>query len=243
MSLMEYILLFSCVLGGGLIPYFFSGVNKRILKLVLSFSGAYLLGITALHLLPEAFHGDKSGIGYWVLIGFFIQLLLEIFSKGIEHGHIHPSHNLNWTFAFQIMVGLSLHAFIEGLPLANYDEFHRHLHEGESHYNSFLVGILLHKLPAAFALSTVLLMSGIKKSTTIILLIIFASMSPLGGLTGHFLSLDTAGFQRLLGLVVGTFLHISTTILFENDEDAHHRVSAYKLIAIAAGVGLALLSA
>jgi zinc transporter ZupT len=243
MSLLEYILLFCSVLGGGLIPYFFSGLKKDLLKLVLSFSGAYLLGITALHLLPEAFHGDISGIGYWVLIGFFIQLLLEIFSKGIEHGHIHPSHHINWTFAFQIMVGLSLHAFIEGLPLANYDTFHHHLHEGESHYNSFLLGILLHKLPAAFALSSVLLMSGFKKSTTLVLLVIFASMSPLGGLTGDYLELDTFGYQRLLGLVVGTFLHISTTILFENDEDAHHRVSVYKLVAIAAGVGLAILSA
>ena len=242
MSLLEYILLFCCVLAGGLIPYFFTGYKKKTLKLVLSFSGAYLLGITALHLLPEAFQGESTGIGYWILIGFFIQLILEIFSKGIEHGHIHPSHHLNWTFAFQIMVGLSLHAFIEGLPLANYDTFHHHLHEGETHYNSFLLGILLHKLPAAFALSSVLLMSGFKKQTTLILLIFFASMSPLGGLVGDLLSLDSIGYQKLLGLVVGTFLHISTTILFENDENAHHQVSVYKLLAVAGGVGLALLS-
>ncbi|MEZ5056119.1 MAG: ZIP family metal transporter [Saprospiraceae bacterium] len=209
---------------------------------MLSFSGAYLLGLTALHLLPEAFHDNGYSVGYWILAGFFLQLILELFSKGIEHGHIHPSHAVNWSFATQLMIGLCLHAFFEGLPLSGYSDFHDHMHHSESHFNSFLLGILLHKLPAAFALASVLVLTGFKKQHVLLMLIIFASMSPLGGLVGAYLDLESADFQKLLGLIVGTFLHISTTILFENDESSHHQVSFYKLLAIGLGVGLAMLT-
>ncbi|MEZ4981814.1 MAG: hypothetical protein R2769_09555 [Saprospiraceae bacterium] len=137
MSIIEYLLLFCCVLAGGLIPFFFKGYKKHYLKLVLSFSGAYLLGLTALHLLPEAFHDNGYSVGYWILAGFFLQLILELFSKGIEHGHIHPSHAVNWSFATQLMIGLCLHAFFEGLPLSGYSDFHDHMHHSESHFNSF----------------------------------------------------------------------------------------------------------
>ena len=46
--------------------------NRNNLKLLIAFSGAYLLSITALHLLPEVFIGDGRGayFGAFVLVGF-----------------------------------------------------------------------------------------------------------------------------------------------------------------------------
>ena len=41
-----------------------------------------------------------------------------------------------------------------------------------------------------------------------------------------------------MALVIGIFLHISTTILFESSEE--HRFNYYKLITILLGAGLAL---
>ena len=46
-------------------------------------------------------------------------------------------------------------------------------------------------------------------------------------------------FDIILAMVVGIFLHISTTILFESDE--HHHFNIYKFIAIILGAGTALL--
>ena len=44
----------------------------------------------------------------------------------------------------------------------------------------------------------------------------------------------------LIGLVIGVFLHISTTILFENNES--HTYGRYKLVAIVIGLVVALLA-
>jgi hypothetical protein len=42
-----------------------------------------------------------------------------------------------------------------------------------------------------------------------------------------------------MAFVIGTFLHISTTILFENSEQ--HHFSKKKLLAVLVGIGLATL--
>jgi len=65
-------------------------------------------------------------------------------------------------------------------------------------------------------------------------------MVPLGMLVGSSL----VGYQEvltaLIGLVIGVFLHISTTILFENNET--HTYGRYKLVAIVIGLAVALLA-
>jgi hypothetical protein len=43
-----------------------------------------------------------------------------------------------------------------------------------------------------------------------------------------------------MAVVIGIFLHISTTILFESYEE--HRYNLYKLLTILAGAGLAMLT-
>ena len=241
MGALEYLSLFGAVLTGGLIALNLSKQSDNFLKLILSFSGAYLLGITFLHLLPEAFHSGNPHVGYFVLGGFLLQLVLEIFSKGVEHGHIHPHNSLSSSFVWSLMIGLSIHAFVEGLPLGVDSHFHGH--EGHNHSNnSLLIGIILHKLPAAFALAMLLKLSNFKKENIVALLVIFGLMSPLGAWVGGSLDLNHDQFQNLLGVVVGTFMHIATTILFETDEKAHHHLSIRKLLVIIAGLGLAIIS-
>ena len=71
MSLWEYILLFSSVLIGGSAGFFFKKDQGHLLQLVLSFSGAYILGITVLHLMPEVYKGGNHQVGLWILGGFF----------------------------------------------------------------------------------------------------------------------------------------------------------------------------
>ena len=89
MSIWEYLALFLSVLFGGAVALVFKGLNKTIVKLVVPFTGAYILGITVLHLLPIVYSDHNHLIGLYILVGFFIQIGLDQFSKGIEHGHIH----------------------------------------------------------------------------------------------------------------------------------------------------------
>ena len=233
---MEYWILIalfvSCFLGG-LSVFLFKKDNKQQLKLVLSFSGAYLFAITILHLIPEVYHGGDHSIGVFVLGGFLFQILLEQFSEGIEHGHIHKHNHDHFAFPFGIMISLSVHAFLEGMPLV------------QGPQQELVFGIGLHHIPAAFALGSVLIQNRVSKKATIVLLIVFALMSPLGYLFSEGLSNGSIGnidsyFDRIMGVVIGIFLHISTTILFESTVD--HQYNMKKLVAVLGGIGIALIN-
>ena len=232
MSIFILFLLSICALAGGIAVFFIKKDNNKRLKLILSFSGAYLFGITVLHLLPDVYQNDKSQIvGLFILGGFILQILLEQFSQGIEHGHIHL-HNHDKSFPWGIMLSLCLHAFLEGMPLT------------AKNNEQLVFGIALHHLPAAFALGSVLLGQNINKNKTFILLVVFAAMSPLGYIFSFSLSngsINSLGnyYPYIMGIVIGIFLHISTTILFESSVD--HKFSIKKTVAVFLGVAIALL--
>jgi len=255
MEILDYILLFSSVIIGGGLAFYLRRNNENLMQLILSFSGAYILGITFLHLVPETYEIGGFDVGLYVLLGFFIQLLLEQLSKGVEHGHIHALHSTTAAAAFAVMIGLCLHSFIEGMPLSGYMDLHahhgaehnhNHVHDHMSEHgsNHLLWGIILHKIPAAFALGVLLLISGFKDKTVILYLAIFGMMSPLGAGLGVFLKsvniIDNAIMVNIMGVVIGSFLHIATTILFETD--TNHKIPINKLIAIAIGLGISLLT-
>ncbi|MBC6994010.1 ZIP family metal transporter [Neolewinella lacunae] len=249
MALWQYALLFTCVLFGGGLAQVMRGRTesahwRRYLPLLLSFSGAYLLGIAAMEMMPTVFRNPQYHTGVWLLAGFFIQLLLEGLSQGIEHGHVHAHEHGNFRFALTVMVGLGLHAFLEGMPLGTAPE------PGESlaahtamDAEHLLVGIILHKIPAAFALGLLLRYSGFSKAFTWVCLLVFASLSPLGAVFGEAISIDPVWRNRVLALVVGSFLHISTTILFEADGRKEHGITVRKFVVVIAGMLVAYFTA
>ena len=227
------ILLFASAFIGGLSVFFFKNDNANKLKLVLSFSGAYLFAITVLHLMPDVYSSGNPQIGLFILGGFLLQILMEQFSEGIEHGHIHKHHHEHSVFPLGIMISLCLHAFLEGMPLA----------KGE--HMELVYGIALHHIPAAFALGSVLLQNNSSKNKIILLMSVFALMSPLGYVLSFFIGKGSIGgnitayFDNIMGVVIGIFLHISTTILFESSVD--HKFNLKKFIAVLLGVSIALI--
>ncbi len=236
MSILQYSILFSSILSGGLLAFWFRGKLQHYLPLMLSFSGAYIVGITALHLIPETFYDGTNILGAWLLLGFFGQLLLDQLSTGLEHGHIHAAHNPTSGFVIKVMLGLSIHSFVEGMPLNGYVP--QGLHDHEHHH--LLWGIILHEVPASFALVSLLLISGFRQNLVLFCLFAYASMSSLGALTAAWLAPNAEASKIMMAIVIGTFLHIATTILFE--ADSSHKIAWRKLIAILLGVGIAVLT-
>ncbi|MEM7106211.1 MAG: ZIP family metal transporter [Bacteroidota bacterium] len=236
----EYLLLWGAAILGGWLAYFLKARNDNLIGVLLSFSGAYLIGIVFTHLLPEVYEMQGYAVGGYVLLGYFLQLLLESLSKGLEHGHIHAAHKPEKGFLFSIMIGLGIHAFMEGIPLSGFDMLHDH------DMNYLLFGIVFHKLPAAFALVLLLLLSGYKERIVLICLLIFSILSPLGAFLATFFGAGTFLPQKtmvaIVAVVIGSFLHIGTTILFESGSRKSHKINPRKLIAVIAGFGLSLLS-
>ncbi|MBS1531330.1 MAG: ZIP family metal transporter [Bacteroidetes bacterium] len=231
MQAWKIIVLFLGAFMGGMSIFFFKGDNTKTLKLILSFSGAFLFGITVLHLIPDAYHFNDNYVGVFILAGFLFQIVLEQFSEGIEHGHMHKPEHEHIAFPLGILISLCIHAFLEGMPLA------------EGHQDQLVYGIALHHIPAAFALGTVLLANRQNKSKIIVFIVLFAIMAPAGYFFSYKLSTNGIGnlqhyYGRIMGVVIGIFLHISTTILFESSSD--HKFTIRKMIAVLLGVGLAL---
>ncbi|MCC9135740.1 ZIP family metal transporter [Pontibacter silvestris] len=239
------VLFFAVVLSGFLVKTF-PPDNAKWLKMALSFSGAYLFSITIIHLLPEVLfnNSDPHVVGYWVLAGFFLQLVLELLSHGVEHGHIHthPGHHVS-SMPYLLLGSLFVHSFLEGSILIDRSSQHSagHIH-AESNFYLVLLGVTLHHVPAAFALMSVLIsrLQNFRKAFS--WLLIFAVGSPLGIIVSNTLlpqeAPDSMLYTVLTGLVAGNFLHISTTILFETSPD--HRFNRNKLVATLLGLLLAL---
>ncbi len=224
---MSYIFLLASVLFGVLLVLIVKP-NKKIVQLLLAFSGAYLLSVAILHLLPDVYgHAeDTKMIGMCILIGIILQSVLESFSKGAEHGHIH-SHSDGKTFPTLLFVSLCIHAFSEGLPIH---------HAGEN----LLWAIVVHKIPIAVVLTTFLLNAKFSKSTVIIFLTVFALMSPLGVLLSEEMLLFEKYIMEITAIIIGVFLHISTIILFESSEN--HTFNLRKFLAILAGILLTVFT-
>lgn len=247
MSALEHIILIGSILLTGILSMSLSGKVKKLSKAILAFSGAFLVSITFLHLFPIIYHSDNHTVGVWVIAGFFGQLFLEQFSSGVEHGHTHVhDHRNSVLLIVQVMAGLTIHSFVEGLSLGGF-ETHAHDHHQHSshlageHLNPLLVGIVLHHVPAAFALMMVLASSGLKKWSMLLCLLVFAITPSLGAMTVVHFNFDQNVILMILAFVSGSFLHVATTILFETD-DSNHKVPYKTLLAALSGVLLSLLT-
>jgi zinc transporter ZupT len=242
MSILIFSILFFPVLVGGLVIYFIKPGDK-FMKMLTTFSGAFLLSLSFLHIIPEIYH-ESAGIylGLFVLAGFFIQLLLEFITGGIEHGHNKDTlqhdmhkHTLN---VIPLMIGLCIHAFLEGMPMA--ESF-----KNEELQTTLLAGIVIHKIPISVVLTGLLLRQyGKKPAIPVILLVLFAFASPAGAFVSNFLNNEflenIQNFHAyILAIVIGIFLHISTTILFETVES--HRFNFTKLLMIILGFGVTII--
>ena len=244
MELINYVLLIGIVMLGGLLSRL-SGIDrgKKYLDASLVFSASFLLGIVSIHMIPFVGQSDNHFIGLWILFGFIIQLFLERFTQGIEHGHLHV-HNNSRNHALQILIGLGIHAILEGIPLTFYNDIidtHHH-HQLGGDFNHLFWGVIVHKLPAAFTLGLLFVHAGYKGIKYYGIILIFALCTPFGALLAQFVELTSSMRISLIALVIGSMLHISTTIIFESDKQNHHKLSWQKMLAVILGMGLAVLS-
>ncbi|MBI3136837.1 MAG: ZIP family metal transporter [Bacteroidetes bacterium] len=226
---LQIFLLFVAVFTGSLLVDLFR--KRANFKLLLSFSGGFLLTIIFTHILPESYHLNGNTIGYFILVGFLLQLTLEYFSKGAEHGHTHVHQDGHSFFPIAIFLSLSVHSFIEVMPV----NVHDHAHTGSLYW-----GVILHKIPEAIALKTIFNASGLSRLKSWIFVGLFSLTAPLGLVSGEFV-LNTLHLDPswILGIAIGMFLHISTTIIFESSEG--HKLNIMKLVSILLGFGIGVL--
>lgn len=212
------------VLQGFLMVVLFKPSNQVNLKLLLAFSGAFLLSITVFDFLPEVYKEGNKSVGLFIMIGIMLQIILEFFSKGAEHGHLHLDKN-SQVFPWLLFISLCIHSVLEGIPL-------------KAHHN-LVYGVVIHKLPVAIVLSTFFLFSKLSRLKIAFFLILFSLMTPLGVVLSQQLGVLKTYYTEISGVVIGIFLHISTIILFESNEG--HKFNLTKLVTIIMAIVIAYL--
>lgn len=221
---MNYLLPLLSVLIGYLFALVFQPKDKAKLKLLLAFSGSFLLSLTVSHLLPEIYESNNNRIGLFIMLGILFQIILEYFSQGAEHGHVHGHDKMNhipWLLFFS----LCIHALAEGFPVA--------------HNNDLAIGIAIHHLPIAIILTTFFINAHLNKKAIFLFMITFAVMTPLGTVISDYLPVLNVYYTEITAVVIGILFHISSTIIFESSEG--HKFNIAKISMIVLGFGLAYL--
>jgi len=237
---MIYLIPLLSVIFGYVMALILKPTNKKNLKLLLAFSGSFLLSLTVLHLLPEVYagsagaehdhdheghaHGANAAIGIFIMAGIIFQIILEYFSKGAEHGHVHThsdehTHSMPWL----LFISLCIHALLEGMPV--------------SQHHDMAWGIAIHHFPIAIILTAFFINSGLNKMAIMLFMLAFAAMTPLGTLLSGQLECVANYHTQISAVVVGILFHISSTIIFESGEN--HKFNLAKLLVIILGVIMA----
>lgn len=239
------IILFLSVALPGLLLLRFGNFSLKRLRYFLIFAGSYLFSMTIIHIIPDLFETgqDPYYLSLWILLGFFLQRLLENFSSGVEHGHFHTSdHSFSVTY---LLLALSLHSFLEGSIMT--DAIHAG-HQAEKIYldgssPKILLGIVMHKIPAALALMSLLMAQMASRNKALLLLMIFALASPMGLFLADYFSenalLPAESLQIFFAIVAGSFLQISTTIFIESDPKHHFKWNKFSIAVLGAIVAVA----
>lgn len=221
---MNYLLPLLSVLLGYAIAIGLKPKVKQNLKLLLAFSGSFLLSLTVLHLLPEVYETHDKNVGIFIMMGILFQIILEFFSKGAEHGHVH-GHGKIAKMPWLLFISLCIHALLEGFPVG--------------HHHDLAYGIAIHHLPIAIILTTFFIHAELNKTALFFFMLTFAVMTPLGTFASDSFPILNQYYTQITAVVIGILFHISSTIIFESSEG--HKFNIAKVSMIIFGIVLASL--
>lgn len=175
-----------------------------------------------MHLLPDVYESPNNNIGLFIMAGILFQIILEFFSKGAEHGHVH-GHDTIYHIPWLLFISLCIHAFLEGFPV--------------NHHHNLAIGIAIHHFPIAIILTTFFINSSLDKKAIFAFMITFAIMTPLGTIISDYLPVLNEYYYEITAIVIGILFHISSTIIFESSEG--HKFNIAKVSMIIFGIVLA----
>jgi len=177
---------------------------EKLMKILVAFSAGALLGAAFFHLLGEVCNKiDPNLLFGYAIIGFLAFFVLEEYLHWhfCEECDIHP-------FSYLMVVGDSLHNFIDGLVIAG----------------TFVVGmplgivttivILGHELPQELGVFAVIVSGGVEKKKALLYSFIAQTTCVLGGILGYFIFNHMQSLQLfILPFAAGGFIYIASADL------------------------------
>jgi zinc transporter 9 len=241
--------LVTALIAGG-IPIMRGAKDEGRQKMMTGIAAGVLLASALLVAIPEGFDTIASSgtdadsalaVGGAILAGFILMLVLEALGFGHdiheehhdhegEHGHDHVHHPSNPS---SVIFGLSIHALTDGLAMG------AALATGElSIAIAVTVGVIAHKIPAAFSLGVFSMHERGDASKSWKDLILFSLATPVMIILAYYAFGDVSEYTIGLAMLFagGTFLYVATVDVLP---DVHHIETGKKaLVHVLIGVVL-----
>lgn len=233
MNLSSYLLaIFLITLACGILPLLLPR-SRELLSPAVAFAAGLLTGSALFHLLPESMKIVGPQTGWPLLLGFAIFYLPQKFMM------THPCEEEDCDFhklGILAFIGISFHAMVDGISIGA-------AYRLPDAINIVAAAVTFHKIPAAVALSFLLLASGMERGRITVLIFIFALAAPVGAITTKLFLLQ--GGQTwmgwALGISAGNFLAIAGGDLFRHIHERDQFGSAKKIAFIVFGFAVSLL--
>jgi len=199
-------------------------LSKRRLSHIIAFGAGYILAAALVTLLPESLELAASA-PLWVLAGYALAHLCEhTFTSHFHFGEeTHTEHFIAPRVSTTALVGLSLHAFFDGVAISS----------------GFLVtpalgvlialAVVLHKVPEGVTISSLMLAAGRTRRSARQAAMLLAAATLLGAACMSVLGQDLKGIG--LALSCGIALYVAATDLMP--EINQHPEGRYSLSALA----------
>lgn len=211
-------------LAGGMLATLPGRLSKPQLSHIIAFGAGYILAAALVSLLPESLKLLPSA-PLWVLTGYALAHLFEhTFTTHFHFGHeTHTENVIAPSVSVAALVGLSLHAFFDGVAISS----------------GFLVtptlgvlialAVVLHKLPEGVTISSLMLAAGRTRRGALQAAGLLAAATLLGA---AFMSLVGSTLKGVgLALSCGIALYVAATDLIP--EINQHPQGGYSLSALA----------
>ena len=206
--------------------------SRDKLTLLVSFGAGVLLSAALVHMLPATTESLGHRAGLPILAGFLGIFVLEQFFL------VDPCEEVGCeihSFGFAAFMGITFHSLIDGVAVGS------SLIVPNLAPPVFLA-IVLHKIPAAFSLCSILLLAGYSRRRALLHICGFSTATPIGAAFSYlFLRGSSEGIIAIaIGISAGSFLAIATSNLLPqlHREGAPRGASlAFLLVGIAVMVG------
>jgi zinc and cadmium transporter len=180
-------------------------MGRKIFTFLISFSAAALLGDVFIHLLPELAEEGQFNFtaSLWILGAIFFFFVLEKYLWHHHHGegedHEHEAH----PFVYNILVGDSIHNFIDGLVIAGAYQLDVRLGIATT------VAVLLHEIPQEIGDFGVLVYGGFTKAKALVYNLISAASAIVGAILAFSITGIAESLPVLIALGAGSFIYIA----------------------------------
>jgi len=219
---------------GGIVFLYNKSFARLLESYSIPFAAGVLITVSMVGLLPEAVHSFGEGAFVVLLITFFSAFVFEQFVCHLHH-HDEHDHDVDSSSAFLILIGDTVHNFIDGVAIA------------VSYFITPGLGLItaistfLHEVPHEIGDFGLLLKAGWKKKKILLVNIISSLMTVVGAVLVVLIKPANSVTGFLLAIAAGLFLYLGASDFLPSIH-MHSKRGKKNMLALVLGVAIMLIT-